>query len=144
MKEKRKLLMELFTSTLYLSAFTFGGGYVIVSLLKEENKEVIEFNGIMFDVPVNTVFAESCKDIHLHGFVIATEHSGEPVFKRYYGTVEDAVGRGDMVAVDYWIFRITPHDVRTSCRTVFPGHNHFFCHIVFSFLMYMCLMFNRD
>ena len=35
MKEKRKLLMELFTSTLYLSAFTFGGGYVIVSLLKE-------------------------------------------------------------------------------------------------------------
>ena len=39
MKEKRKLLMELFTSTLYLSAFTFGGGYVIVSLLKEENKE---------------------------------------------------------------------------------------------------------
>ena len=45
-----------------------------------------------------------------------------------YGTVEDAVGRGDMVAVDYRIFRITPHDVRTSCRTVFPGHNHFFCH----------------
>ena len=35
MKEKRKLLLELFTSTLYLSAFTFGGGYVIVSLLKE-------------------------------------------------------------------------------------------------------------
>ena len=35
MKEKRRLLLELFTSTLYLSAFTFGGGYVIVSLLKE-------------------------------------------------------------------------------------------------------------
>jgi len=48
----------------------------------------------MFDVPMNTVFAESCKDIHLHGFVIATEYSGEPVFKRYYGTVKDAVGRG--------------------------------------------------
>lgn len=35
MKRKRRLLLELFTSTLYLSAFTFGGGYVIVSLLKE-------------------------------------------------------------------------------------------------------------
>lgn len=34
MKEKNKL-WELFKSTLYLSAFTFGGGYVILSLMKE-------------------------------------------------------------------------------------------------------------
>ena len=113
-------------------------GIILVFRFYHIGISCFEFNGLMFDVPMNTVFAESCKDIHLHGFVIATEYSGEPVFKRYYGTVKDAVGRGDMVAVDYRIFRITPHDVRTSCRTVFPGHNHFFCHIVFSFLMYMC------
>lgn len=30
----KKILWELFVSTLYLSAFTFGGGYVIVTLMK--------------------------------------------------------------------------------------------------------------
>ena len=31
-----KRLWKLFVSTLYISAFTFGGGYVIVSLLKKK------------------------------------------------------------------------------------------------------------
>lgn len=35
MKE-RKILFQLFISTFYLSAFTFGGGYVIVSLMKKK------------------------------------------------------------------------------------------------------------
>lgn len=39
-----KLLWEIFVSTLYLSAFTFGGGYVIVTLMK--NKFVDEKNWI--------------------------------------------------------------------------------------------------
>lgn len=34
--EKKKRLAKLFISTLYLSAFTFGGGYVIVTLLKSK------------------------------------------------------------------------------------------------------------
>ena len=36
MKNKKKVLFRLFISTLYLSTFTFGGGYVIVSLLKKK------------------------------------------------------------------------------------------------------------
>ena len=36
MREKGKVLRKLFFSTLYLSAFTFGGGYVIVTLMKEK------------------------------------------------------------------------------------------------------------
>lgn len=36
MMEKTKLLRKLFLSTLYLSAFTFGGGYVIVTLMKHK------------------------------------------------------------------------------------------------------------
>lgn len=36
MKNKKKLLQTLFTSTFYLSAFTFGGGYVIVPLMKKK------------------------------------------------------------------------------------------------------------
>ncbi len=36
-REKRsKVLLKLFLSTLYISAFTFGGGYVIVTLFKEK------------------------------------------------------------------------------------------------------------
>lgn len=33
---RRKLLLRLFLSTLYLSAFTFGGGYVIITLMKKK------------------------------------------------------------------------------------------------------------
>lgn len=36
MKKKRDLYKKIFLSTLYLSTFTFGGGYVIVSLLKQK------------------------------------------------------------------------------------------------------------
>ena len=35
-EDKKKMLFHLFISTLYLSTFTFGGGYVIVSLLKKK------------------------------------------------------------------------------------------------------------
>ena len=33
---KNNKLIQLFVSTLYLSAFTFGGGYVIVTLMKKK------------------------------------------------------------------------------------------------------------
>lgn len=33
---KKQILIKLFISTLYLSAFTFGGGYVIVTLMKKK------------------------------------------------------------------------------------------------------------
>lgn len=36
MTDKKKILAKLFLSTLYLSAFTFGGGYVIVTLMKQK------------------------------------------------------------------------------------------------------------
>ncbi len=34
--ETRRKYLKIFLSTLYLSAFTFGGGYVIVTLLKQK------------------------------------------------------------------------------------------------------------
>ena len=36
MKSQKHLLSKLFISTLYLSAFTFGGGYVIVTFMKKK------------------------------------------------------------------------------------------------------------
>ncbi|MFR7643310.1 chromate transporter [Eubacterium sp.] len=35
-ESKKTVLGKLFFSTLYLSTFTFGGGYVIVTLLKDK------------------------------------------------------------------------------------------------------------
>lgn len=35
-KRKGRTLLKIFITTLYLSAFTFGGGYVIVSLMKKK------------------------------------------------------------------------------------------------------------
>lgn len=36
MEDRKHVLIRLFLSTLYLSAFTFGGGYVIVTLMKKK------------------------------------------------------------------------------------------------------------
>ena len=36
MENRKKVLRKIFLSTLYLSAFTFGGGYVIVTLMKKK------------------------------------------------------------------------------------------------------------
>lgn len=56
----RKMLWKLFISTLYLSAFTFGGGYVIVTLMKKKfvddyewitEKEMLNFVAIAQSSP---------------------------------------------------------------------------------------------
>ena len=57
MENRKKILMKLFVSTLYLSAFTFGGGYVIVTLMKK--KFVDEYHWIeeneMLDLVVTAI-----------------------------------------------------------------------------------------
>ena len=40
---KKKILLKLFLSMLYLSAFTFGGGYVIVTLMKKKFVEELKW-----------------------------------------------------------------------------------------------------
>ena len=47
MRSKKETLLKIFISTLYLSAFTFGGGYVIVTLMKK--KFVDEYHWIEED-----------------------------------------------------------------------------------------------
>ena len=53
MEKKEHVLRKLFLSTLYLSAFTFGGGYVIVTLLK--NKFVDQLHWISEDEMLDLV-----------------------------------------------------------------------------------------
>ena len=45
--EKNKILLKLFASTLYISAFTFGGGFVIITFMKK--KFVDEYHWIEED-----------------------------------------------------------------------------------------------
>lgn len=60
MDSRRKILFQIFIATFYLSAFTFGGGYVIVSLMKKkfvdehrwiEEKEMLDLIAIAQSSP---------------------------------------------------------------------------------------------
>ena len=60
MKKSPALYFKLFTSTFYLSAFTFGGGYVIIPLMKKkfaddlhwiEEKEMLDLTAIAQSAP---------------------------------------------------------------------------------------------
>ena len=80
----------------------------------------LEYDGFVVDFPVYAILRESCEDVHLHAFVIAAENTGECITKTYYGAVEDAVAAGDGIAVDNWIFRISPYHVGTSGGAILP------------------------
>ena len=69
-EDKKKMLFHLFISTLYLSAFTFGGGYVIVSLLKK--KFVDEYHWIENDEMLDLVAFVAVIGAIIPPFVIIT------------------------------------------------------------------------
>ena len=85
MKNKREVLVKLFLSTLYLSAFTFGGGYVIVTLMKKkfvddyhwiEENEMLDLVAIAQSAPgpiaVNSATFVGMQIAGILGAVIAT------------------------------------------------------------------------
>ena len=84
MKNKREVLVKLFLSTLYLSAFTFGGGYVIITLMKKkfvddyhwiEENEMLDLVGIAQSSPgaiaVNLSSLAGYKTAGLPGAVVS-------------------------------------------------------------------------
>lgn len=85
MKNKREVLVKLFLSTLYLSAFTFGGGYVIVTLMKKkfvddyhwiEENEMLDLVAIAQSAPgpiaINAATFVGMKLTGMPGAVVAT------------------------------------------------------------------------
>lgn len=89
----RKLLWKLFISTLYLSAFTFGGGYVIVTLMKKKfvddyhwisEKEMLNFVAIAQSAPgaiaVNGAIVVGFKLAGLAGALVAVIGTVIPPF----------------------------------------------------------------
>ena len=81
---KKNKLWELFKSTLYLSAFTFGGGYVILSLMKDtfvdrlgwiDKDEMLDMTAIAQSAPgavaVNAAVVVGYKTLGLAGMAVA-------------------------------------------------------------------------
>lgn len=82
--DKKNKLWELFKSTLYLSAFTFGGGYVILSLMKTtfvdklgwiSKDEMLDMTAIAQSAPgavaVNAAVVVGYKTLGLAGMIVA-------------------------------------------------------------------------
>ena len=93
MLSKKKILFKLFISTLYLSAFTFGGGYVIVMLMKKkfvdqyhwiEDGEMLDLVAIAQSSPgaiaVNGAIVVGYKLAGLLGAMVATVATVIPPF----------------------------------------------------------------
>lgn len=89
----KKILIKLFLSTLYLSAFTFGGGYVIVTLMKKkfvdeyqwiENDEMLDLIAIAQSAPgaiaVNGAIAVGYKLAGIVGVIVAVVATVIPPF----------------------------------------------------------------
>lgn len=92
-KVNGKLLWKLFYSTLYLSAFTFGGGYVIVTLMKDKfvddygwitEKEMLNFVAIAQSSPgaiaVNGAIVIGFKLAGIPGLIISVLGTVIPPF----------------------------------------------------------------
>ena len=87
MNSRKKVLWKIFISILYLRAFTFDGGDVIVSFMKKkfvdelhwiEEKEMLDLVAIVFtgsDPIKGTVRKRVCGDVKvLHTFFLCVEH----------------------------------------------------------------------
>lgn len=102
-----KLLWKLFYSTLYLSAFTFGGGYVIVTLMKD--KFVDEYKWITEKEMLNFVaIAQSSPGaIAVNGaIVVGFKLAGIPgLITSVLGTVIPPFLITSIISMSYELFR---------------------------------------
>lgn len=106
-KVDSKLLRKLFFSTLYLSAFTFGGGYVIVTLMK--NKFVDDYGWITEKEMLNFVaIAQSSPGaIAVNGaIVVGYKLAGFlGIFVSVLGTVIPPFVITSIISISYELFR---------------------------------------
>lgn len=111
MNKEKHVLSKLFLSTLYLSTFTFGGGYVIVSLLK--NKFVDEHHWIDEEEMMDLVaIAQSSPGaIAVNGaIVVGYKLAGIPgVLVSVLGAVIPPMVILTLVSVFYDAFRTNPY-----------------------------------
>ena len=117
MKQKKQILLQLFVSTLYLSAFTFGGGYVIVTLMKQkfvdklhwiEEDEILDLVAIAQSAPgaiaVNGAIVVGYKLAGIPGILVAVLAAILPPFviisvvSFFYGRFRDNAVVSELLA----------------------------------------------
>ena len=82
----------------------------------------LEGDGLMIDLPVDGILAETREDVHAHAQAVAAEDPCVAVAERHYGAVEDAVGDRYLMPADDGILRIAPGGLVMPFRLVLPGH----------------------
>ena len=96
--ERGKVIWKLFISTLYLSAFTFGGGYVIITLMKKkfvdeyhwiDEEEMLDLVAIAQSAPgpiaVNGAIVIGYKLAGVPGLLVSILGTVTPPFVILYG-----------------------------------------------------------
>ena len=103
--------------------FNFGNAWVIaIYPFSDFRICAFEFDCFRIDIPVETVFWETCVECHSAVLVIATENSCESAFERYYSWIENAVGIRKKISWNYRISGIAPENIFASFRTLLPWH----------------------
>lgn len=69
-KSRKDILIKLFFSTLYLSAFTFGGGYVIVTLMKKKFVDELKWIGEEEMLDLTAIAQSSPGAIAVNGAIV--------------------------------------------------------------------------
>lgn len=109
--EEKYVLRKLFLSTLYLSTFTFGGGYVIVTLLK--NKFVDQYHWIDEEEMLDMVaIAQSSPGaVAVNGaIVVGYKLAGIPgVLLSVLGAVIPPMVIISLISVSYDLFQTNPY-----------------------------------
>ena len=79
-----------------------------------------QMNRGILNIPVQTVLAEACENIHADGQAVAAEYAGKAILERYNGAVEHAVGTGVAVTTDDGVCIIAPERGAGVCRRFLP------------------------
>ena len=79
-----------------------------------------QMNRGILNIPVQTVLAEACENIHADGQAVAAEYAGKAILERHNGAVEHAVGTGVAVTTDDGVCIIAPERGAGVCRRFLP------------------------
>ena len=126
---RKHVLWKLFVSTLYLSAFTFGGGYVIVTLMKEkfvdelhwmEEDEMLDLIAIAQSAPgaiaVNGAIVVGYKLAGLIGALVAILRLGKSKVLRAVATVYTEVIRDTPLLLQLYFFYFLLPDILPALK----------------------------
>ena len=102
---------------------------VLIFRMKEISITTFHHDRFVVDFPVNSIFTEASKNVHLHCFVVAAENPCIAVAKRHNSRVKNTVRGRDIIPTDNRVFRITPHYIGTTRRAFLPRIflTHYFC-----------------